>query len=118
MLLAAAAAADDRMAQALVLRQLLNLSKAVYDAAKASGDTRRAQAIETAVRQELAAVAAALPEPGAPPSAPAAAAAAGIARQGQAQAPMGSPVPNRLEPARRPYVPAPGRGTDQGRDGR
>ena len=121
MLLAAAAAADDRMAQALVLRQLLNLSKAVYDAAKASGDARRAQAIETAVRQELAEVVASLPEPGRPPDTSAAVAAAGTtARQAQQGPVLGSPVPNRLEPDQRRRVqsPAPGRGTDQGMDGR
>lgn len=120
MLLAAVAAADDRMAQALVLRQLLNLSKAVYDAAKASGDARRAQAIETAVRQELAEVVASLPEPGMPPDAPAAVAAAGSARQAQQGPALGSPVPNRLEPEQRRRVqsPAPVRGTDQGMDGR
>ena len=123
MLLAAAAAADDRMAQALVLRQLLNLSKAVYDAAKASGDARRAQAIETAVRQELVQVAASLPTPGAPEGAEAAVAAVATARAAQAHpaAGMGSPVPNRLQPDRpRTPITAPGtgRGVDQGLDGR
>ena len=53
-MLLAAAATDNRMAQALLLRQMLNLSKAVYDAAKASGDARRAEAIETVVRRDLA----------------------------------------------------------------
>ncbi len=120
MLLAAAAAADDRMAQALVLRQLLNLSKAVYDAAKASGDARRAEAIEVAVRQELAEVAASLPTPGAPQDAPVAVAAADTAQQAQQGPVLGSPVPNRLEPEqrRRAPAPAPGRGTGQGTDGR
>ena len=111
------ATTDDPMAQALLLRQMLNLSKAVYDAAKASGDARRAAAIEMAVRQDLSQVVASLPAPGAPENAPAAAQAASAARQGQVQPSVGSPVPNRLEPKRpRTQTPARGRGTDQGRD--
>lgn len=117
-MLLTAAATDNRMAQALVLRQLLNLSKAVHDAAKASGDARRAQAIETSVRQDLADLARSLPTPGSPEGAEAASAAARTARQGQAQPGLGSPVPNRLEPdrTRRSTTPQPTRGTEQGRD--
>ena len=117
-MLLAAAATDNRMAQALLLRQMLNLSKAVYDAAKASGDARRAEAIETAVRRDLAGVVSSLPTPGAPEQADNAVQAARTAQQGQAKAGLGSPVPNRLEPERRrrAATPTTGRGNDQGRD--
>jgi len=101
-----------------VLRQLLNLNKAVHDAAKASGDARRAEAIETSVRQDLADLARSLPTPGSPEGADVAAAAAHTARQGQPQPGLGSPLPSRLEPdrTRRSTTPQPMRGTEQGRD--
>ena len=113
-----AAATDNRMAQALLLRQMLNLSKAVYDAAKASGDARRAEAIETVVHRDLAGVVSSLPTPGAPEQADNAVQAARTAQQGQAKAGLGSPVPNRLEPERRrrAATPTTGRSNDQGRD--
>lgn len=117
-MLLAAAGTDNRMAQALVLRQLLNLSKAVHDAAKASGDARRAEAIETSVRQDLADLARSLPTPGAPEGQANATAAAQTARQGQSQPDLSSPVPNKLGPdrPRTRTTPTPGRGPEQGRD--
>lgn len=48
-------------AQAAMLRQLMNLTQAVYDAAKAAQQARHAEAIATDVRTRLVRVRAALP---------------------------------------------------------
>lgn len=50
-------------AQAAMLRQLANLTGAVYDAAKAAGQARHAQALATDVRERLRRVHEALPAP-------------------------------------------------------
>lgn len=50
-------------AQAAMLRQLANLTGAVYDAAKAAGQVRHAQALATDVRERLRRVHDALPAP-------------------------------------------------------
>ena len=112
MLLAAAATTKDpAMGQALILRQMLNLMKAIADAHQATGDARRYQGIERAVREQLVQVARALPNPDQPPAAvPAggpevegeagtkAEEAVRIARRAQ-QEPLRAapPIPNRLE---------------------
>ena len=111
MLLAAAAqTTDPGMAQALILRQMLNLMKAIADAHLAAGDARRYQGIERAVREQLVQVARALPNPDQVPAAvpaggpgPASTAgaaaeeAARVAGQGQDRLRHAPPIPNRLE---------------------
>ena len=49
--------------EAIMLRQLANLAKALYDMHKTAGEARRAAEISAAVRGQLARVAARLPEP-------------------------------------------------------
>jgi len=128
MLLAAAATTKDPgMAQALILRQMLNLMKAIADAHQATGDARRYQGIERAVREQLVQVARALPNPdqvavAVPAGGPASETEAGtkaeeavrIARQAQ-QEPLRAapPIPNPLQP--RPAAsstPTPSRGPE------
>lgn len=160
MLLASAArGGQGTAAQAIMLRQLVRLAEAVHDAARASGQARRASEIAAAERAHLRAVAARLPRPqlvaasGAPEPARAgtfaettpntnpttrtgagvpevddaapsgeAARAAARARSGQRPAVEatgpgparpglrrpGSPVPSRLEPAKRRETTRPG----------
>ena len=111
MLLAAAARSggDPAIAQALILRQMLNLMKAIADAHAATGDARRYQGIERAVREQLAHVARQLPDPdtaavsvtdGQVPRTAGTAAeeAARVAGQGQDRLRQAAPIPNRLEP--------------------
>jgi hypothetical protein len=60
-LMAAAMGGTGTAAQAIMLRQLLNVAKAVHDMHKASNDLRRARQISDVVRHQLSQVAAALP---------------------------------------------------------
>lgn len=103
LLIAASKGGRGTVAQAAMLRQLANLAKAVHDMHRADQDARRAAEIERAIRGELATVSARLPDPGpVGHSATKAVAAVRTARQGQAgpQTPMGSPIPNRIDPQR------------------
>ncbi|MGT2464150.1 relaxase/mobilization nuclease domain-containing protein [Sinomonas atrocyanea] len=60
-LMAAAMGGTGTAAQAIMLRQLLNVAKAVHDMHKASSDLRRARQISDVVRNQLSHVAVALP---------------------------------------------------------
>lgn len=111
MLLATATGAGHSLAQqAMLLRQLANLAKAVHDMHRADADARRAAQIAASVRGQLAAVAGRLPDAG-----PTAAAAGGdvevsdaVRRARQGQAPLRSPLPNRLDTSRAPETARPG----------
>lgn len=99
-LMAATMSGSKTGAQALMLRQLLNVAKAIHDMHQASNDLRRARQISTMVRTQLSVVAASLPRI---PTAtavndPAAAEAIRLAREGQApvRAP-GSVLPPKYE---------------------
>ncbi|RAM37283.1 relaxase/mobilization nuclease domain-containing protein [Arthrobacter globiformis] len=61
MLMAAVMGGTGTAAQAIMLRQLLNVAKAVHDMHKASNDLRRARQISHMVKRQLSQVAAALP---------------------------------------------------------
>jgi len=61
MLMAASMGGTGTAAQAIMLRQLLNVAKAVHDMHKASNDLRRARQISHMVKHHLSQVAAALP---------------------------------------------------------
>jgi hypothetical protein len=61
MLMAASMGGNGTAAQAIMLRQLLNVAKAVHDMHKASNDLRRARQISHMVKHHLSQVAAALP---------------------------------------------------------
>ena len=61
MLMAASMGGTGTAAQAIMLRQLLNVAKAVHDMHKASNDLRRARQISHMVKHQLSQVAAALP---------------------------------------------------------
>lgn len=109
LLASAARGGQGATAQAIMLRQLANLAKALHDMHRAEGDARRAAAIAAAVRGQLATVAARLPDPGPVGLADTQAAeAAQLARRGQAplRSP-GSPIPADLN---RPHAPAAGQG--------
>lgn len=110
-----------QVAQAAMLRQLANLSRALFDAHRAMQDAQRAAEIERAVRRDLASVAARLPDPG-PVGHPdtRAAEAMRVARSAQA-APAreaGSPIPSTLAADRgrttTPVAPTQGRDGDTG----
>jgi predicted deacylase len=60
MLMAATMGGSGTAAQAIMLRQLLNVAKAVHDMHKASNDLRRAHQISHMVKHQLSQVAAAL----------------------------------------------------------
>lgn len=131
MLLASAArGGQGTVAQAVMLRQLIRLSERVADAAVAARDARQARLISEDVRARLDRVGAALPKP---PSArtqlegrtatatierpveppkldPAAERARRLMDAGQAKPATAatSPVPNRIEPARRRHTARPG----------
>jgi len=108
------------VAQAALLLQLNNTVRALYDAHKAMGESRRAAEIVTVMRVRLAEVRGRLPQIPAPPTIEAAKAPAPVVDAEGAEAvrvsqigqrPLrasdlvrepGSPVPNRLEPGRRP----------------
>lgn len=66
MLMAATMGGTGTAAQAIMLRQLLNVAKAIHDMHKASNDLRRARQISHMVRHHLSQVAAALPGTPAP----------------------------------------------------
>lgn len=83
------------MAQAVLLRQLANLAKAVHDAHRAVRDARQAQHIADTVRRELATVAARLPDAGVAAHATAIAAAQQARTAGPSESP-GSPLPSKL----------------------
>ena len=107
LLMMASRGGQGTVAQALLLRQLANLTKALYDMHRAAGDARRAAEVATAIRTQLVQVAERLP---AAPSAPAPARGDGAAPQQAAVAVApGSPVPARLEPHRSRQVTRPGR---------
>ena len=123
LLISAAKGGRGAVAQAVMLRQLANLAKAVYDMHRADQDARRAAQIERAIRGDLAKVSARLPDPG-PAGDSKGAEAVRAARAAQATGPQrapGSPIPNRIEPerARTPAATTtrgPGRSQDQGID--
>lgn len=100
LLIAASKGGKGTVAQAIMLRQLANLAKALHDMHRADQDARRAAEVASAVRGDLARVAAKLPDPGpAGHEHTAAGAAMRTARQGQV--PMqaaGSPIPAELTP--------------------
>ncbi|WP_144832872.1 hypothetical protein [Microbacterium sp. BH-3-3-3] len=121
-------------AQAAILRQLANLTGAVYDAAKAAGQARHAQALATDVRERLRRVHDALPAPAktatataTPAPAPRHATSADIndmardmldkinrAGENRRKGP-GSPLPSTIEPAppRTTATPSPDRGAER-----
>lgn len=113
LLISAAKGGRGQVAQAVLLRQLANLAKAVYDMHRADQDARRAAQIERAIRRDLATVSARLPDPG-PVGHPDTKAAEAVrtARQAQAgpQRAPGSPVPNGIEADRARTTAAAGRG--------
>src|SRR5690606_22078305 len=131
MLLASAArGGQGTVAQAVMLRQLIRLSERVADAAVAARDARQARLISEDVRARLDRVGAALPKPPSertqpegrtatvtierpvePPKLdPAAERARRLMDAGQAKpaTAAASPVPNRIEPARRRHAARPG----------
>ncbi|GAB2722726.1 relaxase/mobilization nuclease domain-containing protein [Arthrobacter bambusae] len=102
-LMAATMGGTGTAAQAIMLRQLLNVAKAVHDMHKASNDLRRARQISDLVKNQLSQVAAALST--APASAPAVdsegAEAVRTSTAGQAPASsVGSVLPPKYEQAR------------------
>lgn len=128
MLLASVArGGQGRTAQVALLRQLANLSKAVFDAARASGELRQAQAIRAAERDHLRAVHERLSAYGASTSTTTVPAATAVldpelealrrrTTAGQTSATqIGSPLPNRLpeKPAVKQPVEPPQRGIDR-----
>lgn len=120
LLISAAKGGRGAVAQAVMLRQLANLAKAVYDMHRADQDARRAAQIERAIRTDLAKVSGRLPDPG-PAGDSKGAEAVRAARAAQATGPQrtpGSPVPNRIEPdrARTPAAAATTRGHGTSRD--
>ncbi|MDT4889849.1 hypothetical protein FQZ97_1266060 [compost metagenome] len=84
MLMAASMGGTGTAAQAIMLRQLLNVAKAVHDMHKASNDLRRARQISHMVKHHLSQVAAALPSvPATTPTADSEAAAVRASTAGQ-----------------------------------
>jgi hypothetical protein len=77
-LIAATMGGAGTVAQAIMLRQLLNVAKAVHDMHKASNDLRRARQISDLVKNQLSQVAAALPSVPTPASTTDAEAAAAV----------------------------------------
>ncbi|GAA4289047.1 relaxase/mobilization nuclease domain-containing protein [Georgenia daeguensis] len=114
MLLASATTAGQgATAQAAMLRQLVMLAQAVYAMHRASAEHHRAAQIRQVAEQRLREVADRLPPvpepvPAGPTHDAPAAEAARIAATGQTPArSTGSPVPNRIEPARRHQLAGP-----------
>ncbi|WP_253190745.1 relaxase/mobilization nuclease domain-containing protein [Arthrobacter sp. SRS-W-1-2016] len=101
-LIAATMGGTGTAAQAIMLRQLLNVAKAVHDMHKASNDLRRARQISDLVKNQLSQVAAALPS--VPVSVPAvddeAAEAVRTSAAGQTPGRSGSVLPPKYEQAR------------------
>lgn len=110
LLIQAAQGGQGPAAEAVMLRQLANLAKALHDMHRAAGDARRAAEVAAAVRGQLAQVAARMPQPAgqAPVVDQRATDATRRAQQGQAPIQVGSPVPARLDPARSRTPAAPG----------
>jgi predicted deacylase len=103
MLMAVSMGGTGTAAQAIMLRQLLNVAKAVHDMHKASNDLRRARQISHMVRHHLSQVAAALPStPGPAPAVDSEAAeAVRTSTAGQTRAlSAGSVLPPKYEQAR------------------
>ncbi|MGO2655546.1 MAG: hypothetical protein ACTH93_06915 [Pseudoclavibacter sp.] len=126
MLLASAArGGQGAVAQAAMIRQLLRLTQAVYDASVAAGQARQAQLLAEDTRARLVRVRDAMPSP-ATATAPSGTATATMTRptdlDPEAQAMLdrlqvgqakpateaASPVPNKIEPARRRQHSTPG----------
>ncbi|WP_139006916.1 relaxase/mobilization nuclease domain-containing protein [Arthrobacter crystallopoietes] len=102
-LMAASTGGTGTVAEAIMLRQLLNVSKAVHDMHKASNDLRRARQISELVRTQLSQVAAALPSVPGPAPVLDSEAAEAVRMSAAGQAPVraaGSVVPPKYEPAR------------------
>lgn len=118
--MAAAHGGQSKTAQAVMFRQMVNLTRALYEAHRAIGQAQAAAQIERAVRGQLATVAAGLPtiDPhGRLVPESDVARAWRIASTGQAPATtIGSPLPNTLEPAREAAHTA--RSPEQGGPGR
>lgn len=100
------------VAEAVLLRTLANLAKAVHDAHDATGDARRAAEIAQVARRELAAVGAGLPTPETVPQ-------AGVRGLGEMPArPVGSVLPADLERDRVTRPATTRAGTQRGGDDR
>jgi hypothetical protein len=119
LLMSAARGGQGTTAQAIMLRQLANLAKALHDMHRAVGEVRRAGEIAAAVRGQLALVASRLPEPATVGECAVDARMAETVRCAQqGQSPVraqGSPVPRALEPQRPRQVSGPGRDSGQER---
>lgn len=103
MLMAAADGGQSKTSQAVMLRQLANTMRALYEAHQAAGQVQAAAQIAATVRGQLAVVAARLPGVETPaPLGPETETqrAARIASRGRVQPAPGSPVPTRLDPHR------------------
>jgi hypothetical protein len=103
LLISAAKGGRGAVAQAVMLRQLANLAKAIHDMHRADQDARRAAQIEHAIRRDLATVSALLPDPG--PSGVPDTGVPGTMRTGRpsqssSHHALSSPIPNRVESAR------------------
>lgn len=106
-LMAATMGGQGTAAQAIMLRQLLNVSKAVHDMHKASNDLRRARQISELVKTQLSQVAATLPSIPVPSPAIDNEAAAAVRMSAAGEAPArvaGSVVPPKYEQARTPVT--------------
>lgn len=106
-LMAATMGGQGTAAQAIMLRQLLNVSKAVHDMHKASNDLRRARQISELVRTQLSQVAATLPSITVPSPAIDSEATAAVSMSAAGEAPArvaGSVVPPKYEQARTPVT--------------
>ena len=105
--------------EAIMLRQLANLAKALHDMHQTAGEARRAAEISAVVRGQLALVASRLPEPatvGAGAVDARMAETVRCAQQGQSPVrAQGSPVPRALEPQRPRQVSGSGRDSGQER---
>lgn len=106
-LMAATMSGQGTAAQAIMLRQLLNVSKAVHDMHKASNDLRRARQISELVKTQLSQVAATLPSIPVPSPAIDNEAAAAVRMSAAGEAPArvtGSVIPPKYEQARIPVT--------------
>ena len=104
-LMAATMGGQGTAAQAIMLRQLLNVSKAVHDMHKASNDLRRARQISELVKTQLSQVAATLPSITLPSPAIDSEAVAAFSMSAAGEVPVrvaGSVVPPKYEQSRTP----------------
>lgn len=101
LLMSAAQGGQGTLAQAVLLRQLANTAKALFDMHKAIGEARRADEISNAIRGRLAEVAARMPAPTTPTVQPGE--AVRVAQAGQV--PLRAPGP--VLPSQLPTTPAP-----------